>query len=159
MSSNQIQPGSAATYVDPSGYNRQLIGQFMPTLFASATLNTASGTTPVTVLTAPSNMYIFIIGIQITTDPTCTTSGGGIVQSTLSASTSGTIAVLRQYIPAAFTAPTTPTCNRQTSAPGNFWASQQTGETLTVVNNNALTAGSIRVAFHYGYSNVPIGNS
>jgi len=158
MSGNQIQPGIATTYVDPTGYARQLEDQFFGTLYAAVTLNSASGGTPQIILSPPAGSYIFIRGIQITVDPTCTLSAAGMETTTITASTSGIVGALRSYIPATFTAPTVPTVLRQTSAPGNFFATVAPGETITVANSVALTAGSIRVAFNYGLSNVPIGN-
>jgi hypothetical protein len=71
---------------------------------------------------------------------------------------SETIAMLRSYLPNTPAAPTQPTVIRQTNAPGAFFACAQPGDTIQVANSVALTAGSIRVSFTYGFSNVPIGN-
>ena len=154
----QIQVGAPVQFVDPTGYARQLQQQFIATKYAPVTLNSASGTAPQTVLTVPAGNYVFITGIQITIDPICTTGSGGMVNITLTDSVDGTIATLRAYIPASATAPTIATVIRQTSAPGNFWASDTQATTITASISTALTAGSVRISFNYGYSTVPIGN-
>lgn len=150
--------GLAVQYVDPQGNSRQLQGQFFGTKYAAVTLNAAAGTTPQPLITAPAGMYVYVAGIQITIDPICTLASAGMINTTVAASTSGNLGVLRSYIPASAAAPTIPTVIRETSAPGNFWVSTTTGESITAVNSVALTAGSIRVSFNYGFSNVPIGN-
>jgi hypothetical protein len=151
--------GIAAQFTDPQGFQRQLVSQFIASKYAAVTLNSASGTTPQTVLTVPSVKYGFIIAIQITIDPIATIGAAGMVNTTLTTVNGGeTIALLRSYIPSTPAAPTIPTVLRQTSAPGAFFACAQAGDTIQVANSVALTAGSIRVSFTYGFSNVPIGN-
>lgn len=150
--------GIGASYVDPQGYNRQLLQQFVPTQFAAVTLNSASGTTPQTVLVVPAGQYIFVTGVQITIDPTATIGAAGMNLISLTDSVFGSFATLRAYFPSTPAAPTVPTVIRQTSAPGAFWAGPQAGSTITASLSVALTAASVRVSFHYGLSNVPIGN-
>jgi hypothetical protein len=153
-----ITVGSPHFYVDPAGYPRQLMGQFVGGTYAAVTLNAASGTTPQTVLTVPAGQYCFIYGVQITLDATCTLGAAGMLNTTLSTVTGGqTVALLRSYIPALFTAPTVPTVIRQVSAPGAFFVTTAPGDTIQCANNTALTAGSIRVSFNYGFCNIPIG--
>jgi len=110
-------------------------------------------------LVVPAGQYAFVRGIQITIDPTCTTAAGGMININVTCNGGATtIATLRAYIPATFTAPTVPTVNRQTSAPGNFFATPVPGDTIQANLGTALTAGTIRISFNYGFSNVPIGN-
>lgn len=138
----------------------QLSTQFFGGMYASSTLNTASGTTPQTILTVPAGFYCYILGIQFTIDPTCTLAAGGIEGTGINTLTGAqTIAMLRSYIPATFTAPTVPTVNRQVAAPGAIFCTTVPGEIIQVSNSVALTAGSIRVSFNYGFSASPIGNN
>lgn len=154
-----MSQGIAIQYCDPQGNPRQLLQQFIASKYAVAILNSAAGTTPQTILTAPAGLYAFVIGIQITTDPTSTIASAGMVNTTLQTVNGGeTVALLRQYFPSTPASPAQPTVNRQTSAPGAFFACSQQGDTIQVVNNVALTAGQVRVSFNYGFSNVPIGN-
>lgn len=82
-----------------------------------------------------------------------------MVNTSLSTLLAGdTVALLRSFIPASFVAPTVPTIERQTGAPDAFYATTVPGETIQCANNIALTGGSIRVSFNYGFSNVSIGN-
>jgi len=151
--------GAPIQFSDPQGFTRQLQGQFIAGKYAAVTLNAAAGTTPQTVLTAPAGMYAFIWGIQITTDVIATIASAGMVNTTMTTVNGGeVVALLRQYIPSTPASPNQPTVLRQTSAPGAFFACSQAGDTIQCVNNVALTAGSIRVSFNYGFSNVPIGN-
>jgi len=154
-----MSQGVQIQFCDPQGNPRQLVNQFIASKYAAITLNSASGTTPQTVLTAPAGQYLFIVAIQITTDPIATIASAGMVNTTLSTVTGGeTIALLREYFPSTPATPNQPTVNRQTSAPGAFFAASKPGDTVQVANSVALTAGSIRVSFTYGFSNVPIGN-
>lgn len=155
-----MSQGVQIQYCDPQGNARQLVDQFFPTGFAAITLNSGSGTTPQTVLTVPAGKYCFVVGLQITIDPICTIASAGMINTTLTTLTGGqTVALLRSYIPAAAATPNIPTVIRQTAAPGAFFATTVTGDTLQVANSVALTAGSIRVSFGYGFTSVPIGNS
>jgi uncharacterized protein YraI len=144
---------------DYQGTPLQLEGQFIPTLFGAVTLNSGSGTTPQTVVTAPAGKFIFVTGIQITIDPTCTIAAAGMDLISLTDSVFGNIATLRVYMPSTPAAPTIPTVIRQTSAPGAFWAAQQAASTITASLSVALTAASIRVSFHYGLTSKQVGNS
>lgn len=151
--------GIAAQFTDPQGFQRQLVTQFIASKYAAVTLNSASGTTPQTVITAPAGKFLFIVAIQITTDPVATIAAAGMLNTTLNTVTGGeTIALLRGFFPNTPATPAQPTVNRQTSAPGAFFAAANAGDTVQVSNSVALTAGSIRVSFTYGFSNVPIGN-
>jgi hypothetical protein len=148
-----------AYYTDPNGEVRQLIGQFIAGKYAAVTLNAASGTTPQTVLVVPNGKYGFVWGIQITTDVIATIASPGMVNTTMTTVNGGeVVALLRQYFPSTPASPNQPTALRQTSAPGAFFACSQPGDTIQVANNVALTAGSVRVSFNYGFSDVPIGN-
>lgn len=154
-----MSQGIQTQYTDPQGYARQLIGQFIAGKYVSQIINAAAGTTPQNILVAPAGLYAYVVGIQITTDPTSTISAAGMVNTTLQTVNGGeTVALLRQYFPSTPASPAQPTVNRQTSAPGAFFACSKPGDTLQIVNNVALTAGQIRVSFNYGFSNVPIGN-
>lgn len=154
-----MSQGVQMQYCDPQGNSRQLIGQYIAGQYAALTLNAASGTTPQTVLVAPAGKYAFIIGVQITTDVISTITTAGMVNTTLTTVNGGeTVALLRQYFPSTPASPSQPTVLRQTSAPGAFFACSKAGDTIQVANNVALTAGSIRISFNYGFSNVPIGN-
>jgi hypothetical protein len=119
------------------------------------TLNSASGVTPQPIITAPAGFYLFVLGIQITIDPTCTIAAAGMANFDIVDSEDGNIAVLRAFVPASATLPTVPTVNRQTSAPGAFWGAQTAGSSLTGVAGVALTAGSVRMSFNYGFSPEP----
>jgi len=153
--SNQIAIPNPVVITDPSGRVAQSVGQFIAPMYAAVTLNAASGTTPQTVVTAPAGQYIYVLGIQITLDATCTLGSAGMINTTLVDSSGPTVAILRSWLPASFTAPTGPTVLRQTSAPGAFYGSPGPGSTLSCSNSVALTAGSIRVSFNYGFSAVP----
>ncbi|CAG4900704.1 hypothetical protein [Paraburkholderia saeva] len=154
-----MSQGASFQFVDPTGFARQLQGQFIAGKYAAVTLNSASGTTPQTVLTVPAGKYGFIWGVQITTDPIATISSAGMLNTALNTVNGGeTVALLRGYFPSTPASPTQPTVLRQTSAPGAFFACAQPGDTIQCANSVALTAGSIRVSFNYGFSNVPIGN-
>lgn len=144
---------------DYQGTPQQLLGQFIPTNFGAVTLNSASGTTAQPIVTAPAGKFIFVTGIQITIDPICTIAVAGMVNMALTDSVFGNIATLRVYIPSTPGAPTVPTVIRQTSAPGAFWPAPQAASTLSASLNVALTAGSIRVSFHYGLTSKLIGNN
>lgn len=151
--------GVAMQYVDPQGFSRQLNGQFIGGKYAAVTLNSAAGIAPQNILQVPAGLYGFIWGVQFTIDPTCTLAAGGMNGIGVTTVNGGeTIAMLRAYIPATFTAPTVPTVNRQVSAPGAFFGCSVAGDTIQCANSVALTAGSIRVSFNYGFSNVPVGN-
>jgi hypothetical protein len=154
-----MSQGVQIQYCDPQGNALKLLSQYVAWQYAAVTLNSASGTTPQTVLTVPAGKYCFIVGIQITTDPIATISAAGMLNTTLSTVTGGeTIALLRGYFPSTPATPAQPTVNRQTSAPGAFFGTSKAGDTIQCANSVALTAGSIRVSFNYGFSNVPIGN-
>jgi len=159
--SNQISAPNPVVITDPGGRIQQTVGQFVAPNYAAVTINTAAGTSPQTVITAPAGQYIYIVGVQITVDATCTDAGGGMSSFTLtdSAGPNNTIALLRVFIPATFTAPTVPTVLRQTAAPGSFYGSPSPGSTITAASSTALTAGSVRMSFHYGFSPVPFQSS
>lgn len=144
---------------DYQGTPQQLMNQFIPTQFGAVTLNSASGTTPQTIITAPAGKFIFVTGIQITVDPIATIAAAGMVNIALTDSVFGNIATLRVYFPSTPAAPTQPTVIRQTSAPGAFWPAPQAASTLSASVNVALTAGSVRVSFHYGLTSKLIGNN
>ena len=154
-----MSQGISVQFVDPQGNPRQLVSQFIASKYAAVTLNSGSGTTPQTVLTVPAGKYGFIIGIQITIDPIATIGAAGMINTTMTTVNGGeTVALLRSYIPNTPATPAQPTVIRQTNAPGAFFACSQPGDTIQVANSVALTAGSIRVSFTYGFSNVAIGN-
>ncbi|WP_059416176.1 hypothetical protein [Cupriavidus basilensis] len=144
---------------DYGGTPQQLEGQFIPTKFAAVTLNSASGTTPQNMLVVPADKYVFVTGIQITIDPIATLGAAGMELISIADSVDGNIATLRAYIPALAASPTIPTVIRQTSAPGAFWASSQKGTTIAASLSVALTAASVRISFHYGFTNKLIGNN
>jgi hypothetical protein len=136
------------------------LDQYFGTQYAAITLNTASGSTAQTVLAVPAGFYCHINGIQITVDAISTLASAGMLNTTLSTLLGcQTIALLRSYIPATAAAPTVPTVIRETSAPGAFFATAVPGDTIMCANNVALTGGSIRVSFNYGFSASPIGNN
>jgi hypothetical protein len=152
-----IQTPAPVVITDPAGYGRFLTNQFIPNQYAAATLNSASGTSEVTLVTAPA--FYFVTVLQITIDPTCTIAAAGMVSIAVTDSVSGnTVGMLRVYIPSAVTAPGIATVIRQVNAPGFFWSSPQANSTLQVALNTALTAGSIRVSVGYGLTSVFIGN-
>lgn len=154
-----MSQGTSVQYVDPQGFARQLNGQFIGGKYAAVTLNSASGTTAQNILVAPAGQYAFIWGVQFTIDPIATLGAAGMVNTTISTLTGAeTVAVLRYYMPNTPATPNQPTAIRQTSAPGAFFATAKAGDTIQVANSVAFTAGSIRVSFNYGFSNVPIGN-
>ena len=153
-----MSQGITIQYADPQGYTRQLLGQFIPTKFAAVTLNSASGTSPQTLITVPAGKYVFIPAVQITIDPTATIAAAGMNLISVTDSVDGALATLRAYFPSAAASPAQPTVIRQTSSPGAFWASSTSGSTISVSLSVALTAASVRVSVHYGLSNVPIGN-
>lgn len=154
-----MSQGQSVQIVDTFGTPGQNLFQFFPTKYAAVTLNSASGTSPQTVLTVPAGMYAYIVGIQITVDVICTIASAGMINTTLNTVNGAqTIALLRTYIPATAASPAIPTVIRQTGAPGAFFATSVAGDTIQCANNIALTGGSIRVSFGYGFSNNPIGN-
>lgn len=123
-----------------------------PILYTSVILNAASGTTPVTLITG--SPYYYITRLLVSIDPTCTTTGGGIVAVTFTDSAFGLIGSARGYCPAAFTAPTIATPSTIVeSGFGYFFNSTTAGSTLSVALNTALTAGSYRLAINYGLTN------
>lgn len=144
---------------DYQGTPQLLEGQFIPTLFAAVTLNSASGTTPQNMLVVPADKYVFVTGIQITIDPIATLGAAGMELISVADSVAGNIATLRAYIPSVAATPNIPTVIRQTSAPGAFWASSQKGTTITAGLSVALTAASIRLSFHYGFTSKLILNN
>jgi hypothetical protein len=154
-----MSQGASFQFVDPSGFARQLQGQFIGGKYAAVTLNSASGTTAQNVFVVPSGKYAFIWGVQVTTDVIATIAAAGMMNTQLTTLIGGEmVALLRTYMPSTPASPTQPTVLRQTSAPGAFFACSQPGDTIQCANSVALTAGSIRVSFNYGFSNVPIGN-
>lgn len=151
--------GQSVQIVDQFGTPGQNAFQFFPTKFAAVTLNAAAGTTPQTILSVPAGQYAYFVGLQITIDPICTIGSAGMINTSVTTLLgSQTAAILRSYIPSVAAAPNIPTVIRQTAAPGAFFATSTPGDTIQCANNVALTAGSIRVSFGYGFSLTPIGN-
>ena len=134
------------------GSNDLIVPDRKPILYASVVLNTASGTTPVTLITG--SPYYYITRLLVSIDPTCTTSGGGIVAVNFTDSAFGLIGSARGYCPASFTAPTMAIASTIVeSGTGYYFNSTTVGSTLSVALNQALTAGSYRVAINYGLTN------
>ena len=116
--------------------------------YTSGTINVAQGTTPITLVTGTPGYYTTTCGVTV--DPTCSVSGGGEVNITLTDSSSGVISVFRFYIPAASSTPTVPTFIKDSNSPGFFWNNKVAGSSLAVASSVALTTGSIRCFLRYG---------
>ncbi|MDN7881250.1 hypothetical protein [Burkholderia aenigmatica] len=119
--------------------------------YAAVTLNSASGTSPGTLITGAPGYYLTQIGFQC--DPTATLAAGGMETVVLSDSVSGTVAQFRIYIPASAGAPAVPTIIRQVNDGPFVWNNKSAGSVLTAALGTALTAGSIRVFARYGLCN------
>lgn len=120
-----------------------------PVLYTATTLNTASGTTPVLLLTGTP--YYYLTRLLVSVDPNCTMTGGGMISATFTDSVFGTVGQIRFYAPASFTAPSIATVAPiLESGTGYYFNSTSSGSTLTVALNTALTGGSVRLAVNYG---------
>lgn len=119
--------------------------------YIAVTLNSASGTTPVTMVTGAPGYYISEFGFQC--DPIATLGAAGMETINISDSVSGMVASFRIYIPASAGAPTVPTIIRQVNEGPFIWNNKSSGSILTVTLGTALTAGSIRVFVRYGLCN------
>jgi hypothetical protein len=157
---NQQAAANVIMLADATGYPRSLTDQFLANQYAAVTLNSGSGTTPQTILSANTGGFYFVKVLQITLDPTCTIASAGMVNIAVTDTVSGgMVGTLRAYIPASVTAPGIATVIRQTNAPGFFWSASQPSSTLQAAVNTALTAGSIRVSVGYGLTNTLIQNT
>lgn len=119
--------------------------------YVSATLNSASGTTPVTLLTGAPGYYISQLGFQC--DPTATMTGGGIETISFTDSASNMVAQFRIYVPASAASPTVPTIIRQVNEGPFVWNNKTANSVLSIALGTALTAGTIRVFVRYGLWN------
>jgi len=134
------------------GSNDVIVPERKPVLYSATTLNTASGTTPVTLFTG--SPYYYLTRLLVSVDPNCTTSGGGMISATFTDSAFGIVGQIRFYAPGSFTAPTiaTPSVVLE-SGTGYYFNSTTSGSTLSVALNNPLTGGSVRLAVNYGFTN------
>lgn len=133
------------------GSNGTPITDYIGNQYIAATLNSASGTTPVNLVTGAPGYYIAQLGFQC--DPTATLGAAAMETINFTDSASGMIASFRIYIPASVTAPTTPTIIRQTNEGPFVWNNKTANSVLSVALGTALTAGSIRVFVRYGLCN------
>ena len=122
-------------------------------LYSAATLNTASGTTPVVMVTGAPGYLVTRLFVEV--DATCTVASAGM--NTINFTDTGSGLVVGQYrvwLPATFTAPTGPTGPQlATTGTGYWYRSRTANSTLQVSLSTALTAGSIRVAVNYAIIN------
>lgn len=119
--------------------------------YFAATLNSASGTTPATLVTGAPGYYLTEFGFQC--DPTATMTAAGMETINISDSVSGMVASFRIYIPSSAGAPTVPTIIRQVNQGPFIWNNKTANSVLSVALGTALTAGSIRVFVRYGLCN------
>lgn len=115
--------------------------------YATATITSANGTTPITLFTAPVGYVITELGMQI--DPISTIATSGMVNLFFTDSNFGTFFNIRWFIPQNITNPTQPANTRITNGPGFYWNNKVAGTSVAVNTDTALTAGSVRFFARY----------
>ena len=145
----QATDGSPYVTDQAIGSGGVILPRWVGDAYASATINAAQGTTPVTLITGAPGYYVTRLLVEVL--PNATMTSAGMVNVTFSDSVLGTLGQLPVYLPATFTAPTVPTvATPQETGSGFLVRSKNSGSTLSVSVNNALSGGSIRVAVNYG---------
>jgi len=119
--------------------------------YATITLNSSNGTTPVTIITGVPGYWITEMGVQV--DDICTISVAGMVSTKFTDTSSGDMFVIRWYIPSAFSPKTGPSNNRQVSGPGFAWNNKVANSSLQVSVDTALTAGTARFFIRFAQTN------
>lgn len=119
-------------------------------LYAPATINSASGTTPITLITGAPGYFLTRLFVEV--DASCTLATAAMTTVNFTDTNSGmVVGQYRVWIPASFTAPTSPTGPQLASSGTGYWYRSKTANsTLAVSISNALTAGTIRVAVNGG---------
>lgn len=110
------------------------------------------GQPPVTMITGAPGYYITDMGCQV--DATTTLAVAGMISISFSDSVSGTIFLLRWYVPAAFSPGNAPMNLRQvTGVSPLVWSSKSANSMLTANTDTAITAGGLRFFVRYGLTN------
>lgn len=135
------------------GNNDVPLPERKPTLYTSAILTPASGTTPVTLFTG--SPYYYITRLLVSFDPNCTISGGAVVAITFTDSSYGIVGSARVWCPNTFTSPTSAQPSTIVeSGFGYFFNSTTAGSTLSIALSATLGAGAIRAAVNYGLTSL-----
>ncbi len=136
------------------GSSGQVLPQLLGNKYVAATLNSASGTTPVTLVAGDPGYYVTRLLVQV--DPTCTLASGGMLTVSFTDTGSGqVIGAYRTYIPAAFVAPTGVVGDALApTGDGYLYFATTSDSTLQVSLSVALTGGSIRCSANTGITDV-----